>query len=226
MLPISIFEMAYHGRPPGLEEGSLNLQWNPPCVRCDRPPDFITYSSIIRGASVIDNTGKVYYNDSLIIPFSCLYAWDWEANSTKYQKAFQSTNNLYSEVFVASQQFDKNYYHSFAECAIKVVLYEEYLKQNPGVVIHTLSSKDNFIEQIIRMLGIQNKLVTGVIRANVTILPMGMGCLNPAVVPLQLAAKALRAHILSIHDTKLEWDSMLVIKRHDRQIMGPLFADS
>eukprot|EP00920_Eleutheroschizon_duboscqi_P019540 GHVT01046552.1.p1 GENE.GHVT01046552.1~~GHVT01046552.1.p1 ORF type:complete len:290 (-),score=-9.98 GHVT01046552.1:111-980(-) len=138
--------------------------------------------------------GDVYTGALKLVQFSCSNA-NPQGVLTTSVKAPESSSKLYEEVFVTSQLYNDELYHSTIEDLPRVVPYLEFLKNHTSIKIHT-GPLNNALVTMFVMLGItSDRFVQGPIRAKIVYIPQFTPCGLNQVQALQLASYLYRQHL-------------------------------
>ena len=102
---------------------------------------------------------------------------------------------VYDEVFVISQHYATEVYHSIAENLSRLAPYIAMIKNMPSLKIHAGDTK--LVRYLLEMLGVgSERLISGLVRAKTVYMPQGTGCGLPRPLHIQLFSRAVRKQIL------------------------------
>lgn len=136
-----------------------------------QPPAFLTYVHVIREA-VVDSGGNVY-SGPVKIPFHSCFR---QTHLLQRLSAASDVRTKIDEVFVLSMGFArKNFYHTTVQMLAKATFYAKFLSDHPSVVLHVRHNM-TYQTDILRVMGIRNRLITGTVESRLAYLPQGTGC--------------------------------------------------
>ena len=171
------------------------------------PPPQVFYMHIMEDA-VVTSLGDVISRNFKLVPYSC--SQDIEASPPpSYQ-----FSPLYDEVFVMGQYWGANFFHMMVENLPRIAPYLEFLKMNPGILIHAQAT-DSYTARTIRMLGLNStRLIKGTVRARRVYLSQATPCGFPHLQSLQILSYYYQNYIHTLPEhPKHNRQSLLLIRR-------------
>ena len=152
------------------------------------PPDFVTYTQIIRNG-VVSDIGEIFSENLTFVPKGCI----------KYiNKLPQNANTfpLFDEIFVISQFYGYGVFHVMVEDIPRLAIHLEFLKRNKNIRIAAPNGKRSCLGEILKTLGLdENRLHSGWCRAKVVYVPRGTACGGASVPEIQLLSLHYRNYI-------------------------------
>ena len=174
-------------------------------------PSYVTYLHIFQDV-FLDSNGVVYTNMWKIYPFSCT----WKMPAPKHPQEEHIDTNLYWEVFSIAQVFGDQVYHRNIEQFPRMALYFNFLKSHPGIRIHLGRDMNKNTLYMLWLFGLQNRVVTGSVRARVLYSPEAVPCgyINiPGTQALYLKYREMLSKKSEVQPQK----SILVIRRTSKE---------
>ncbi len=163
----------------------------------------LTFTSIIQDA-VVYPAGDVFHNGLHIHPRSC----------KAYKITEVSITKTFEEVFVVSQAWGYDTYHTMLENIPRLAPYVEFLKKHPSIHIH-IAGNTSLTRNMVKALGLSlDRLVTGIVAARIVYLPAGSPCGGGATFNTQMLSAWLRASGANPHQPR---DTVILQKRSHRR---------
>ena len=153
------------------------------------PPEFVTYTQIIKNGLVSD-IGEIFSENLTFVPIGCI---------TKVNKVPKTTDPfpLFDEIFVISQLWGIEVFHMMVEDIPRLtIIHLEFLKNNEHIRIAGPADKAKRLGEILRILGLnEDRLHSGWCRAKVVYVPRGTTCNGASVPEIQLLSVHYRTYI-------------------------------
>ena len=134
----------------------------------NKPPEYITYLSLIPNAYIGEN-GTVVYKRFTI----------YAQSVPQIDKQFLTVTDVqhylfYDEVLSIAQMYQKNVFHIVIDSVQRIIPYLTYLQINQDVKVHVGCEINTLFTEMLAILGIpKHRLVSGIIKANVVYFPQG-----------------------------------------------------
>ena len=179
----------------------LYVDSGPPFNMKDKARSVTSGKSLVTFIHLIQNGvalpgGNVRLGDTVISPRACTSNLD--GKSTTLDKLQHVTRER--EVFVISQYWAENYFHSLVETLPRIVPYIAFLRQNPSILIH--SEPTVYIKHALEMLDISpRRIVSGTVQSDVIYLPEGVRCAHAQTYNTQLLASTFIRHTRLLYPT-------------------------
>ena len=152
--------------------------------------DILTSLDVIPEGGIVLREGSIHTSGNQVLRhFHCFYAhrnYDVEETAELESKNV-SDLACYEEVFVISDYWGDVYYHILVDQITKMAPFVWLLKQRPEIAIHASGKTLKFLPNVLKIFGLENRLISGTVKAELILRPNDCGCMNPPLPHLQIA---------------------------------------
>ena len=168
-------------------------------------PMFIFYMHIVEDV-VVTALGDIISAGLKLVPYSCSQDLD-----PKPPPNYRS-QQLHDEVFIMGQYWGEHFFHKMLENVPRLIPYLQFLRNHPTIKIHT-AEIGGYTSFLLELFGLDpDRLIKGVVRANVVFMPQATPCGFPHVQSTQIFSHRLRTEIRKIYP-KVERNNVVLIHR-------------
>ena len=165
--PRTLQPLFLNARP--LRHTEMNSERALPAHFYTTPPPFIVYAHLHRDAIVTVN-GDVYSGNLKLVLDAC-------SDDTAVEVPDVDRMPVYDEVLIIAQYWGTSVFHRMAEIMPRVVLFCEFLRDNPEVRILAPEPSGGRLSELLRIIGVDDmRLVIGPVRAKVVYQPRSSKC--------------------------------------------------
>ena len=160
--------------------------------------DILTSLDIVRNGGVVFQHGQILTRDNELLRVShCHFPWDKEERQERQNAVAKRAKVTceQGEVFTISDIWSENYYHRLIDQGVKLAAFAEFLKQRPRMLVHASVEATSLVRQLLPVFGLNNRVVSGVVKASVIFRPHSSGCLWPNFLYTRTANVMFRRYV-------------------------------
>ena len=188
----SIEPLYFNGKPINVRDYWPNDGLSYPPYFYSTYPDYLMYMHVIEDA-IIAETGDVISHNLKLVPYAC------SQDTQAHPPPGYETSSIYSEVFLVTQFWGGEFFHSMIEGIPRLAPYMKLLLDNPSVLIHVAAQKP-YLKNTLRFLGINpERLVSGVARAKILYVPQATPCGFAQIHELQILNRLYTSKLQELH---------------------------